>query len=272
MTNRRYCILFYKYHPLTDDRDVLEIYRSTTETLCTSLNLTGRVLIGLSKDGEGINGTLAGMKEDVDAYVTCMLGGDVRCDAMTEAGYDDEYNNWRRRRDSVLAFRDTSKQFFHRLNCPELLLDSPDDFKWSSDIDECNEDWFPDLNIRIVKEIISSGGAFANINTSQTSVGYLSPREWHDEIRKLVDKEKRRDLTKIPNNTGSKKDNDETGDNNEKKDKTSIIKENYEHCLQVYDATNCKQNWWLAFELSKMQGFASFGCIRQIEKDMHRIL
>lgn len=217
--SRRYCILFYKYHPLTNDRDMLESYRSATETLCASLNLTGRVLIGLSNDGEGINGTLAGMKEDVDAYVTCMLGGDVRCDALTEAGDDDEDNiNWRRRRDSVLAFRYTSKQFFHRLNCPELLLDSPDDFKWSSNNDDCDKDWFPDLNIKIVNEIISSGGAFANINTSQTSVGYLSPREWHDEMRKLVDKEKRRELSIISNGMGSKKDNDETGDNKEKKD------------------------------------------------------
>lgn len=231
MTNRRYCILFYKYHPLTNDRDELEIYRSATETLCASLNLTGRVLIGLSKDGEGINGTLAGMKEEVDAYVTCMLGGDFRCDAMTEAGDDDEDNNWRRRRDSVLAFRDTSKQFFHRLNCPELLLDSPDDFKWSSDINECNEDWFPDLNIKIVKEIISSGGAFANIDTSQTSVGYLSPREWHDEIRKLVDKEKRSDLTKIPSNTGWKKGCDEIGDNSDDDIDTIVIDvRNHKEC------------------------------------------
>ena len=177
MTNRRYCILFYKYHPLTDDRAVLEIYRSATEKLCASLNLTGRVLIGLSNDGEGINGTLAGRKEDVDAYVACMLGDDLRRDAMTED--DDDEDNWRRRRDNVLAFRNTSKQFFDRLTCPELLLNSPDDFKWSSNNDECNEEWFPDLNIKIVKEIISSGGEFANINTSQTSVGYLTPREWH---------------------------------------------------------------------------------------------
>jgi hypothetical protein len=73
---RRHCVLFYKYHSRTDDRSVLESYRSATEDLCSSLDLVGRVLLGWSNDGEGINDTLAGSRGNLEAYVDCMLGGD----------------------------------------------------------------------------------------------------------------------------------------------------------------------------------------------------
>ena len=182
-----HCILFYKYHPLTDDNALLETYRLATENLCIALNLKGRILIGLSNDGEGINGTLAGATEDLDAYVDCMLGRDCS---------DDDAQ----RRDAAKAFRQESKQFFNGLNAPELLLDSHNDFKWSSrsppDAASKGDDedqWFPDLNIKIVKEIISTGGVLSNISTTETSVGYLTPREWHEEIKSLV--EKKQDAT-----------------------------------------------------------------------------
>ncbi|KAK1736777.1 rhodanese-related sulfurtransferase [Skeletonema marinoi] len=189
-----HCILFYKYHPLTDDKTLLETYRSATENLCIALNLKGRILIGLSNNGEGINGTLAGAKDDLDAYVDCMLGNDC-CS-------DDPH-----RRDAVNTFHQISKQFFNELNAPELLLDSPNDFKWSSNSPDAalkesgdnknnnnsnndgdDDQWFPDLNIKIVKEIISTGGVLSNISTTETSVGYLTPREWHEEIKSLVEK------------------------------------------------------------------------------------
>lgn len=188
-----HCILFYKYHPLTDERTLLETYRLATENLCIALNLKGRILIGLSNNGEGINGTLAGAKEDLDAYVDCMLGRD--CSSNNKA---DDTDRYRRRSDAVKAFRQKSKHFFDGLNVPELLLDSPNDFKWSSHSPDAdskndhadNEQWFPDLNIKIVKEIISTGGVLSNISTTETSVGYLTPREWHEEIKSLVEKKK----------------------------------------------------------------------------------
>lgn len=199
-----HCILFYKYHPLTDDKTLLETYRSATENLCIALNLKGRILIGLSNNGEGINGTLAGSKEYLDAYVNCMLGTDNLSDNA-------------QRRDAVDKFRQISKQFFDGLKVPELLLDSPNDFKWSSyspdaaskgsgdsnDDDDDNQ-WFPDLNIKIVKEIISTGGVLSNISTTETSVGYLTPREWHEEIKSLVEKKQ----TKSSNASGDNDDDD----------------------------------------------------------------
>ncbi len=192
----QFCILFYKYHALTNNQDLLEPYRRATERLCTSLQLTGRILIGLSNDSEGINGTLAGKKEDLDAYVICMLGDDV-----THASVDQQ------RMEYILEFRNSSEQFFSKLNLPQLFLDSTNDFKWSSwsppsssncypgsSIRDGDNYLFPDLHIKIVSEIVSSGGAFAGISTRDTSIGYLTPREWHAEVQDLIKKSKKKQI------------------------------------------------------------------------------
>src|SRR6056300_352260 len=102
-----HCILFYKYHPLTDDRTLLETYRAATEAFCSSLNLTGRILIGLSNDGEGINGTLSGAKQDLEAYVACMLGRD--CILGKDDNEDDQCSL--QRREAIKTFRHESKEF-----------------------------------------------------------------------------------------------------------------------------------------------------------------
>jgi predicted sulfurtransferase len=181
----QHCILFYKYHPLTSDPSTLDRYRLAQEKLCQALNLTGRILIGLSEEGEGINGTLAGEKCDLSVYVDCMMGRN-----FTEA--DETKKN------ASDAFRAESKFFFDCINRPELIFSSETDFKWStrstlsnvttedtSVNKEEDQAWFPDLNIKLVKEIISTGGAFSNITANETSVGYLTPREWHEEMKLL---------------------------------------------------------------------------------------
>ena len=66
-------ILFYKYAPLSDDETKMSILRDALEELCSKLNLTGRILLGMSTDAEGINGTLAGRKEDVVACTLALL-------------------------------------------------------------------------------------------------------------------------------------------------------------------------------------------------------
>lgn len=180
--SQQHCILFYKYHPLTSSAETLEQYRRAQEKLCESLKLTGRILIGLSEESEGINGTLAGGKEELSVYVNCMLGRDFgdsshKCAATT--------------------FRKESLAFFEQINKPYLTLNSEQDFKWSSrstysTANEEGESWFPDLNIKLVKEIISTGGEFSKITTNETSVGYLTPREWHEEM-KLLQQQKQDD-------------------------------------------------------------------------------
>ena len=184
MSSKQHCILFYKYHPLTSSSDKLEHYREAQEKLCKALNLTGRILIGLSEEGEGINGTLAGGKDELSVYVNCMLGRDCTSDNAEH-------------KSSAATFRHESKAFFENINKPELVFASEADFKWSSRSTLSNqgtsatnqeeETWFPDLNIKLVKEIISTGGVFSNITTKETSVGYLTPKEWHEEMKLLQD-------------------------------------------------------------------------------------
>ena len=133
-------------------------------------------MIGLSEEGEGVNGTLAGGKDELTVYVDCMLGRD--CGSSTYKSAAD-------------SFRAESKAFFESIGKPELMFASETDFKWSSrssteqDASKEQESWFPDLNIKLVKEIISTGGAFSSITTQETSVGYLTPKEWHEEMKKL---------------------------------------------------------------------------------------
>jgi UPF0176 protein len=62
-------ILFYKYVPIADASEFVEVQRR----LCVSLELKGRVLIA----PEGINGTLAGPEAAVDSYVAA-LKADMR--------------------------------------------------------------------------------------------------------------------------------------------------------------------------------------------------
>ena len=69
----QHVILFYKYHPLSPDAQVTEIYRSSLERLCRSLALCGRILVGCSRT-EGINGTLAGEYSNVLAFTYALLG------------------------------------------------------------------------------------------------------------------------------------------------------------------------------------------------------
>lgn len=57
-------ILFYKYVPIRD----AELFADEQRTLCSSLELKGRILIA----SEGINGTLAGMVENVNRYVAAL--------------------------------------------------------------------------------------------------------------------------------------------------------------------------------------------------------
>ncbi len=57
-------ILFYKYVEIADPAS----FASSQRSLCTALGLKGRVLIA----AEGLNGTLAGLRDNVDRYVAAL--------------------------------------------------------------------------------------------------------------------------------------------------------------------------------------------------------
>ena len=59
--NDYYVILYYHYHEIKD----LELYRDTHRAFLESRNLLGRIYVAK----EGINGTVSGLKDDINAYM-----------------------------------------------------------------------------------------------------------------------------------------------------------------------------------------------------------
>ena len=243
--NEAAAVLFYRYLPLSDDISTLKILSDATVRLCSDLNLKGRVLLGLSKDAEGINGTLSGSEDDVLTYTVAMMGrnysGDMssrrrlrgeeddgdgdgdeygvegrkgeECEEEEYEEEEDEGMRERRRRGAMERFWDESESFAERAGVPIPTMESPDDFKWSylSPHDEnevSREDkngenkkddgeekrgrgrggggLFPDLNVKMVREIIGTGGKLSSVKVVSTGRGYLTPREWHVEMMKLA--------------------------------------------------------------------------------------
>lgn len=165
----QHVILFYKYHPLSPDPAVTKIYSDHLEQLCSSLALSGRILVGASRS-EGINGNLAGSYTSVRAFTNALLG-DVdnlskECDVESKL--------------AVEKFWALTKKFFDDIGEEDLRMSSPDDFKWSCSSQV--EPLFPDLNIKVVPELIGTGGVLSSIPLEETAKGYLTPLEWHKEL------------------------------------------------------------------------------------------
>lgn len=195
----QHVILFYKYAPLSSDPTIMAMYQKAMYDLCATLNLKGRVLIGMSNDAEGINGTLAGGdKKDVLAYTYAMLGHDwcLRSENDTDdIVLPDNHNDTNARSVAIHKFWKEAEQFFSSAKAPVLTIASPFDFKWSS-VDAKKKDsseesktkdegLFPDLQIKLVKEIIGTGGVLSSISIQDTSKGYLTPQEWHEEMKSM---------------------------------------------------------------------------------------
>lgn len=221
-------VLFYKYHPLSPDPAVMEVYRSALENLCRSLQLKGRILVGCSSKSavEGINGTLAGSYDCVRAFTQALLVSDKqqrqdqqhKQHSTQEARMNtsDSLNVQSAAIGSVVKeFQSKSREFFLKIGQAELRFESPDDFKWSSvttktrrentdndtsaivnwssnndalhstkgmEEEEEINDLFPDLRIKLVDELIGTGGALSHISLEETSLGYLTPKEWHQRL------------------------------------------------------------------------------------------
>jgi len=123
-------ILFYHYTPLGTPSE-MAIYASLQTSLLTSLNLTGRLLIGCGPS-EGLNGTLAGSPSSISTYTSLL---------------------------SLSPPPPPFASFF--LSHPSIPPFSipPSSFKYSSHINininkNINDNnLFPDLHIRVVKEV-----------------------------------------------------------------------------------------------------------------------
>lgn len=108
----------------------------------------------------------------MEAFSIALLGGEVEQDNGTD--------NQKRIR-AVGRFRVDSATFFRLIGEPELKFESPKDFKWSTA--KRSDPLFPDLNIKLVSELIGTGGTLLDIPLEETARGYLTPHQWHDRLQ-----------------------------------------------------------------------------------------
>lgn len=172
-------ILFYKYSPLSNNEIFMNDYRDATQKFCQSLSLFGRILIGKSEN-EGINGTLSGTECDLNAYIIAMLGRDHFFSCSEERSHLSQ-----ERLEAIQLFWEASESFAKLAQVPILVFDSREDFKWSDANCDNASNIFPDLYVKVVKEIIGTGGVLATIPLSEVNKGYLTPEEFHQEVSLL---------------------------------------------------------------------------------------
>ena len=170
----QHILLFYKFHPLAKDPEKVEKYRAALEKLCRSLNLQGRILVGCNEhQSEGINGTLSGAASSTEAFTN----------AMTKNEVSTGNNKFKK---AIETFWMECDNFYALAGCEPLVMESSE-FKWST----CQESQlFPDLNIKLVKELIGTGGVLAPIPLNEVHQGYLTPAEWHERISQLQQSKK----------------------------------------------------------------------------------
>ena len=174
----QHILLFYHFHPLSKDPNLVELYRSALEKLCQSLDLQGRILVGCNDyQSEGINGTLAGTYSATTAFVQAL------CRPSNDSGHDDhaDENKNQENTTAISTFWQECNEFYRLAGCGPLIMD-PSEFKWSTSKES---KLFPDLHIKIVKELIGTGGVLAPIPLEDVHQGYLTPSEWHQRIAQL---------------------------------------------------------------------------------------
>ena len=159
-------VLFYKYHPLSSKPELVELYRSALEHICLALQLQGRILVGCNDNqSEGINGTLSGSHSNVQVFVQGLTQtiGSSHTNPILE-------NFWK-----------ACQDFYLQAGCEPLIM-KDSEFKWSI---SGEQQLFPDLNIKVVKELIGTGGVLADISLKEVHQGYLTPQEWHKRLSLL---------------------------------------------------------------------------------------
>jgi predicted sulfurtransferase/23S rRNA-/tRNA-specific pseudouridylate synthase len=176
--------------------EMMKIYRDALRNLCQDLQLQGRILIGCSSE-EGINGTLAGSYANILAFTRSLLHTNVHPKddlflqqlRLCDPAFDSRHIA------TMQQFWKESTDFFTSTlgRTQELSIDSPEDFKWSTipipkDTFKEEISLFPDLHIHLVSELINTGGILEKIPIQETSIGYLSPQEWHDQLTRSTEK------------------------------------------------------------------------------------
>jgi predicted sulfurtransferase/23S rRNA-/tRNA-specific pseudouridylate synthase len=239
-------ILFYKYHPLSDDPSIVELYKLALEWFCVSLNLKGRILVGCSEHrSEGINGTLSGTKANLEIFVKALgKHNNKRNNNNNNVSSPNNTTNTKAETESAAVstteeeawnrFRTDCEAFYRSANCPPLEMEESE-FKWSEldhhNTGDNNNDnkLFPDLNIKIVNELIGTGGALSSIQINDLHKGYLTPHEWHERIARLQQANKKKNDSAI-GGKGGEDENDKDDNTDDEADTILIDCRNTKEC------------------------------------------
>lgn len=174
-------ILFYKYTPLSTDTIKMEEYKSLLLTLTKALRLRGRLLLGRSLN-EGLNGTFSGSYTALMCYEAAMGLEGSSNEKVSEANEETvtEYIRGHAVASTSTAASDRdavdpallSSYIPHVLAFLKSPLPVPNftiphaEFKWSKNIPSPSGELsqvFPDLFIKVVNEIIGTGGLLESI-------------------------------------------------------------------------------------------------------------
>ena len=208
-TTAQSVLLFYKFHPLSSKKQDVELYRAALETLCHQLELKGRILVGCNQhQSEGINGTLSGSLQATKAFVSAMTTTSTT--AMTSDNdksllqEDKEEEMCETHQRALTDFWTACRVFYQQAGCEPLTMEAVD-FKWSTATTTtiASQPLFPDLNIKIVQELIGTGGVLAPISLDEVQQGYLTPSEWHERMVELQQQQQQQQQQETNNNNNS---------------------------------------------------------------------
>ncbi|GMI23144.1 hypothetical protein TeGR_g13366 [Tetraparma gracilis] len=189
-------ILFYKYVPLSPSPSLMSSYRSLHLSLASALGLRGRLLLGQSTQ-EGVNGTFSGAYAALCCYAAALgaplaaVDPDDPLPAVTahlSAAVDatllpDLLPALSPHLPALRAWFSSLRAFHARDPEPFEAFEVPfGEFKWSVNTTEPRREIFPDCYIKVVKEIVGSGGLLSSVPLPATSQGYLTPSEFHAAV------------------------------------------------------------------------------------------
>ena len=177
----------------------MTVYRELLRTLTSSLSFRGRILLGCSSN-EGVNGTFSGSLLSLSLFAAVFgielslikpSSSDDDVEALiTDALSENAVPNLNLAEKSLpvllapcVAFL-RALQTFHSspsTSFPPFLIPCTE-FKWSENTTVPQTEVFPDLYLKLVAEIVGSGGKLSNVTIDQTSEGYLTPQQFHAEL------------------------------------------------------------------------------------------
>ncbi|GMH67897.1 hypothetical protein TL16_g04792 [Triparma laevis f. inornata] len=190
--------MFYKYTPLSTDVNEMASYRSLQLSLTSSLKLRGRLLLGQSLN-EGLNGTFSGSYTALMCYAAAMGIDNTSPQSITSStivNYIQTHSKTPTSLNPTLlkSYAPAILTYLSTMNrtprpIPPFTIPFSE-FKWSLNVPNSSNllsQVFPDLYIKVVKEIIGTGGLLESIKIEETGKGLLTPNEFHDQVSDMDD-------------------------------------------------------------------------------------